>query len=388
MEKKYDYIIAGAGCAGLSLLMRMINDSFFASKKILVIDTAVKNTNDRTWCFWETESDIFEPIVYHQWKSLDFFSDHFSGTLSINPYNYKMIQGIDFYQFVINKAAAYKNVEWVNATINSIENSADESTANVVLQDGSIFVADKVFSSILFAPIKVESHQFYFQQHFKGWLIKTEKPCFDATKATFMDFRVSQQHGTTFMYMLPVANDKALVEYTLFTKQVLENSEYDFALKNYISNFLTIDEYTIEHEEFGIIPMTNASFSEQNGHIIYIGIAGGQAKASSGYAFKFIQKRTQAIIDSLKKGNSLTSYSLKTAKGHLYDSTLLRVLHEGKLQGDAIFASIFKNNKAANVLSFLDNESSLLTDLKIMNSVPASIFFPAAIAEFAAHFKN
>ena len=381
MEKKYDYIIAGAGCAGLSLLMRMINDSFFASKKILVIESAIKNTNDRTWCFWETEPGIFEPIVHHQWKKLDFFSNYFSGSLDINPYTYKMIQGIDFYQFVMNAAAAYKNVSWLNAQINSINNSSDLVNAQVLLEDGTVIVAEKVFNSILFAPIKVAQHQFYFQQHFKGWLIETTKPCFDVTKATFMDFRVGQEHGTTFMYVLPVAANKALIEYTLFTEQLLEKSAYDLALKNYIKDFLKIDDYTIEHEEFGIIPMTNAALPRQDRNIIYIGIAGGQAKASSGYAFKFIQKRTAGIIDALKNGASLSASSFNARKGYLYDSVLLRVLHERKLNGDLVFASIFKNIKAVDVLKFLDNESSLFADIRIMNSVPTGVFLPAAIKE-------
>jgi lycopene beta-cyclase len=60
---------------------------------------------------------------------------------------------------------------------------------------------------------------------------------------------------------------------------------------------------------------------------------------------------------------------------------LLRVLHERKLNGDLIFASIFKNVNAADVLTFLDNESSLFTDLRIMNSVPTGVFLPAAIKE-------
>lgn len=51
------------------------------------------------------------------------------------------------------------------------------------------------------------------------------------------------------------------------------------------------------------------------------------------------------------------------------------------MPGDEIFASIFKGNKASSVLAFLDNESSLLTDLKIMSSVPTKIFLPAALKE-------
>ena len=63
MQKSYDYIILGAGCAGLSLLMRMIGSNQFNDKKILLIDKEQKNKNDRTWCFWEKDKGLFDPVV-------------------------------------------------------------------------------------------------------------------------------------------------------------------------------------------------------------------------------------------------------------------------------------------------------------------------------------
>lgn len=384
MENNYDYIITGAGCAGLSLLMRMMDDPFFADKKIAVIESAKKNTNDRTWCFWEKEADIFESIVHHQWTALDFFSTNHSSQLTIAPYVYKMVRGIDFYQFVIEKANNYSNIHWINASVLSINNIPATNTVKVELSD-RIMYADKVFNSILFEPIKTTSKQFYFKQHFKGWMIKTHQPVFNPAKATFMDFRVSQANGTTFMYVLPTSPTQALIEYTLFTENLLAQDEYDKALKHYIAKYLHITEYEIEHEEYGIIPMTNTQFNSNEGSIIYIGIAGGQAKASSGYAFKFIQKRTANIVEALRLNKPIPSNkSFNNVKGLLYDSVLLHVLHHKKLAGDTIFADIFKNNKGADVLQFLDNESSILTDLKIMRSVPASIFLKAAIKELIA----
>jgi len=74
---KYDYIIAGSGCAGLSLLYRMLKDPQLCNKQILVIDKSQKNKNDRTWCFWEKGNGLFESIVMHQWKTLEFLSDDF-----------------------------------------------------------------------------------------------------------------------------------------------------------------------------------------------------------------------------------------------------------------------------------------------------------------------
>ena len=51
------------------------------------------------------------------------------------------------------------------------------------------------------------------------------------------------------------------------------------------------------------------------------------------------------------------------------------------MKGDQIFSQIFEKNPPDSVLRFLDNDSSFVEDLKIMNSVPTRIFFPAAIQE-------
>lgn len=108
------------------------------------------------------------------------------------------------------------------------------------------------------------------------------------------------------MYVLPTSTNTALIEYTLFTEELLQDELYNVALKKYIAEQLKIGDYEILHEEKGVIPMTTKHFPYAKGRNIYIGIAGGQAKASSGYAFKFIQKRTAALIQALKKGKELS----------------------------------------------------------------------------------
>jgi lycopene beta-cyclase len=382
LSKQYDYIIAGAGCAGMSLLMRMVVDPFFASKKILVVDADAKQQNDRTWCFWETKPDLFEPIVHHQWTKLDFYSNHYSSELSIDPYTYKMIKGIDFYNYVKTNALASPNIEWRKASIKKLVESSDHLIGGVELANGECIYAEYVFSSILFEPIKTKPSEYHFLQHFKGWEIKTATDCFDSTKAVFMDFRVGQEHGTTFMYVLPTSANTALIEYTLFTEQLLEDAAYNSALKKYITEQLRINDYEILHEEKGVIPMTTKHFPNAKGQHIFIGIAGGQAKASSGYAFKYIQKRTAGLIEAMKQGKHLAyGKGFQHTKGHLYDAVLLNVLHYRKMGGDAIFTDIFKGMNASKVLAFLDNESSLWTDLRIMNTVPTRIFLPAALHE-------
>ncbi len=379
--KEYNYIITGAGCAGLSLLMRMMEDPFFSEKKILVIDREFKNKNDRTWCFWEKEKGLFETIVHHQWQHVNFISNDFFRKLDLTPYRYKMIQGIDLYESVIHKAAQFSNIEFRHEEVLSIHTTS--SKAEVQLKTESV-TADYIFNSIIFEKDKSATSKniYLLLQHFKGWVIHTEEPSFDPSVATLMDFRTSQEQGTTFFYVMPTSANTALVEYTLFSETILNDDIYDASLKAYISEFLGIKNFSIQHTEFGIIPMTNQRFNLQDHRIVQLGVAGGQVKGSSGYAFQFIQKRTAAIVKGLRKGKTKFDLAgLSQKKGNLYDAVLLHVLHHKKMGGDEIFGSIFSKNKTEMVLRFLDNESNIFEDVKIMNSVPTKIFFPAALYE-------
>ncbi len=355
----------------------MMREPFFKNKKILVIDQAPKTTNDRTWCFWEKEAGIFESIVHHRWEKLNFFSNIYSDTLHIFPYQYKMIRGIDLYTFVKNESAKHSNIEWRYEKIQSIQTKDDKAT--VVLETATLS-CDYIFNSILFDNITITGGGLL--QHFKGWVIETKEPLFDPGTATFMDFRVSQQHGTVFFYVMPTSANAALVEYTLFTEGLLQDDAYDIALREYISSQLGIKEFTMTHEEFGVIPMSKRRFPLHHGRIIYMGVAGGQVKGSSGYAFQFIQKRTEQIIQSLMiHGNPFTRRSFNDKKFHLYDCVLLNVLRNRKMDCEEIFASIFQKNSAERVLQFLDNETNITEDLKIMRSVPINIFLPATLQE-------
>ena len=376
---KYDYIIAGSGCAGLSLLYRLLKTPLLQDKSILVIDQDHKKSNDRTWCFWEKSPGLFESIVHAKWNKLEFLSTEFKKELNLESYTYKMIQGIDFYNFVINYAKKFKNVSFVQETINSIDNIDKKA---VLKTTKNRYTANYIFNSTnLFNPKINEQNSLL--QHFKGWIIKTEKPVFNPEIGRLMDFRVSQENGATFMYVLPTSTTEALVEYTLFSPRVLDKEVYTLELKKYIKEELAIDNYTLIHEEFGVIPMSLAKF-EQNPklNVINIGTSGGYTKASSGYTFQFIQKNIIEIINNLVEGNNIIHpTSFKNKYYQWVDRTLLDVLLSNKLTGKDVFTQMFQKVPVERILAFLGNESSFLEDLLIFKSFPVKPFLTSGVKQ-------
>lgn len=380
---EYDYIITGGGCAGLSLAVRLQLSTPLRDKKILIVDRERKTRNDRTWCFWERVPDIFEPVVYRQWNRLFFHGEDFSKQLDISPYAYKMIRGIDFYNYCYQQLQGCTNVSFAYGELERIINHPSSVS---VMAGGQTYHAKYVFNSIHGLRLEkpdLQSQHHYLMQHFKGWFIRTETPFFNSGSATLMDFRVSQQHGTTFVYVLPFSDREALVEYTLFTQQLLPQDAYNAALHDYVTNWLKLPNYELVEEEFGIIPMTDYPFHSPEGRIVPLGTAGGQTKASSGYTFRYIQKHTAALVQQLEStGSPVLPVSFAKKRFALYDATLLRILAENRIEGHRIFTKLFRNGDPQRVLKFLDNETNFFEEVNVMWRLPQLPFARAAAQEF------
>lgn len=378
LSSSYDYIIAGAGCAGLSLAVHGALSGCFKDKKVLLIDKEAKNTNDRTWCFWEKEEGLFQPIVKKTWSQLQFHSSSFSTSLHIAPYQYKLIRGIDFYTYCRQLLQPYSNITFHTAGVDRIFSQKGETGIEA---EGKRISAQYLFNSILFEKPRLKKEEHWLLQHFKGWFIQTDQPFFDAAIGTLMDFRTDQQHGATFFYLLPFSGTEALVEYTLFSPHLLPEEAYDHALERYIKEKLRIESYHILEKEFGIIPMTNYPFPSTTNNIIHIGTAGGQTKGSSGYTFRFIQKHSAAIVQSLCQHGHPFAVEKASQRFRFYDTVLLEVLKSKRMEGAAVFTHLFKKNKPRQVLKFLDNETSLAEEVGLISTLPVLPFTRAAIKQ-------
>jgi lycopene beta-cyclase len=372
---KYDYIIIGAGLAGLLLADSLCKDAFFKNKSILLLDKDAKKTNNRTWCFWEQNNEQFNSILYKKWDNIRFTGKKINKTYSIKPYSYKMIRGIDFYNHYLEQINNYSNVTFLQEEVQGIiENTHDVK----IKTTKNSYVADKIFNSI-FDLKKAKNQKKYpvLQQHFIGWIVKTEQDIFDEKIATFMDFSIPQKGNTRFMYMLPLSKNEALIEYTLFSEELLDRKEYEDSIKAYLKENLSVDSYQIIEKEQGSIPMTCYDFSKHNTkNIMHIGTAGGFTKASTGYTFKNTARKIDLLVENLKDEKSFTKF-YKKDKFWFYDLLLLDILKSNNELGQSIFEALFKNRSPKLIFKFLDEETNLLEDVKFISALSPLPFLKA-----------
>jgi lycopene beta-cyclase len=374
VSKKYDYIILGSGLSGLLTAFRMANDTWFDDKSILIIDKEIKNKNDRTWCFWEEPNGEFDSILSKTWEKAYIGNQDFQQSFEMNPYLYKMIRSSDFYKLVFDRISSKSNFTFIKDDILSwktIGNSVEVNGKNQTYT--SNFLLNSFFDV---NPILKQKKYPYLKQHFIGWFIKTKESIFDDSEVKFMDFTIEQDGNTRFMYVLPTSKTEALFEYTLFSEDVLEKSEYEKAIQNYLQN-LGITDYEIVEKEAGNIPMTCFPFHKQNSErILFIGTAGGWTKASTGFTFFNSKKQSEKLVEFLKTNQNLTQFNQKN-RYWFYDLILLEVLHQNNELGADLFGRLFQKNSIQNIFKFLNEEGTIFSDLKVMLTLPKWLFIKA-----------
>lgn len=369
----YNYIFTGTGLAALLTVNELIYSGKIQDKSILLIDANPKKTNDRTWCFWD-DSNLFETIISKKWKTTLFANENFRKQLNIEPYHYKMIQGLDLYNFIFKEISKHKNIHFLQEKVIDF---SDLGNHCLVKTEETSFTCNQVFNSI-FNRNLVTSQKKYplLQQHFVGWFIKSKEPAFDENAATFMDFSVKQKGNTRFMYVLPTSKNEALIEYTLFSKDLLFIEEYETEIELYIKS-LGITEYEIIEKEQGNIPMTSYPFWKNNTKsIIHIGSAGGWTKASTGFTFKNATKKSKELVSFLNSESDFTKFYKKN-KFWFYDLLFIDVLYKDNSIGLELFSGLFKDKKSGLILKFLDEETSLFEDLKVILKCPKIPFIEA-----------
>ncbi|WP_223198077.1 lycopene cyclase family protein [Maribacter arenosus] len=384
-KSPYDYILIGAGAAGFMLADALGQDSYFNDKKILLLDKDPKNTNDRTWCFWEEGKGRFDGIVHKAWNDIYFGGQGFSEQFKISPYAYKLIRGLDFYRHYLQKVSTHTNIEFLQEEVLNV--SENEGSVLVTTTEET-YIGNQVFSSVFdFKTLKNQHKYPVLQQHFLGWVVKTKHPVFNADRPIFMDFSVEQKNNTRFMYVLPFSDTKALLEYTLFSEHLLPEASYEKAIKDYLNQKYGCVEYEILEKEKGSIPMTCYDFQVHNTkRIHYIGSAGGWTKPSTGYTFYNTSKKISDLITLIKENKSFASLRTKW-RFRFYDLLLLDILYSDNGKGQYIFETLFKNRPPQLIFKFLDEETNLWEDLRIISGCPKKEFIKSLIRRLLPFFK-
>lgn len=355
-----DVVVIGGGAAGLSLAHRLTE---YAAAAVTVVEPpdGPLRPPERTWCYWDSGVDGLEEAVSASWSVLRLHgADRRPVNVGPAPFTYRMVRSTDFERLVHDRLARSHGGRLLRATVESVHGVPAGAEVRCTLPGGRSLAlrARRVFDS---RPLPVlPPARTRLLQHFRGWFVRTDTDRFDPSVADLMDFRVPQPaHGLAFGYVLPVAPDRALVEYTEFSGAALTTEAYESALGHYCRDVLGLGALTVERAEQGVIPMTDARFPRRAGPAHFrVGTAGGATRAATGYTFAAVQRQSRAIAAALRDGRT-TVPPPHGRRASAMDAVLLRALDTGRIDGPRFFTDLFRRIPAERLLRFLDGATSL-----------------------------
>jgi len=373
----FEYIILGAGCAGLSLCCYLLEQG--VTDPILILDQKERFEDDRTWCFWDVEPTPFSHLAIKRWNSWSIHAQNRHVVQTSERYPYLCLTAQDFYCHALETIAAHPNVTLRLGEAAAGYKELPEET--VVATERRAYKARFVFDgrglppgSPLFEEARRDSA--WVPQRFVGLRIRTARPVFDPEVCKLMDFSVGQGRGLRFVYVLPFGAREALVENVYLSETNLPLAEHRMEIFAYLESVygLRPDEYVIDGEERGYIPMTDYKFPRRVGERAYsIGMLGGGSRPSTGYTFVRIQRYCRALAAALVHGEEPPNRTDSRRFGVL-DAIFLRFMLRHPERCPEVYARMFAGVPPESLVRFLTEKSTPADELRLIQALPKTPF--------------
>ena len=367
MTPPFEIIIIGGGCAGLSLAMRLSGP--VEKKSVLIVEARTEYANDRTWCFWGTDSAQLRHLVTQRWHSVSLQTKDRKVKVDCRTAPYEMIAAETFYATALRDIARNPRMElaagvalasepWKDGDLWRIETSAGQHAGRFLIDTRP--------------QLPVHAGEAVLWQSFLGQEIECEGPAFDPTSASLMNFLPIENGRIPFIYVLPFSPQRALVEFTVFSPAPLAPGELSRDLDLAIAAQIGAAEYSVVRTEHGILPMglTNPAPTAQASSV-RVGVTAGGARPSSGFAFQRIQRWARACALALSSGRGPVAHPPDSWSLRAMDNLFLRVLRARPEISPDLYLSLFGIKNPHRLIRFMSDQGTLADCASVALSLPA-----------------
>lgn len=384
--KQADILILGAGCAGTSLAHYL--EDFGGGDHVVLLDGRTKFDLEQRWCSWAKLPPSLALLVQKSWRKWTVGDENSSVTRTSDEFSYRQIYAPQFFEHFHSRWRTSETPIELN-TGEKIERIEEKTGFVEVTTNRETWRANLIFDARHQGSANLEnikkSNKVYLHQTFLGWKIEFPRAVFDAQTMTLMDFRTAQTGGVNFIYVLPYSDREALVESTSFSQNPPVWANHLQAVIKYIAENFG-DDYEIKGEESGELPMTTANLPTKTSERIYsIGVAGGNARPSSGYAFHRIQRQTSEIARAIVEKQTIPR-TVAPRRYNFLDAVFLETIVRNPQSAKDLFMRMFAAVEPDSLIRFLLDESSYSDDLTVISSLPKMRFGVASLQSLSRKF--
>lgn len=370
-------VVCGAGLAGLALAAELLDGG--ERREVVLVDRRRGWSRDRTWCAWDVGDPLPAAVADARWTSWEVRARGRRVRATARRHLYLHVRGDLLYEALLERLG--DQVTWRLGE--AVQDLRDDGAAAVV----------RTASGALRASVAVDAMggggpllrgrppgEVELRQRFLGWEVRTERPVFDPGTAVLMDFdAVPAAPGEArFLYVLPFAPDRALVEDTVIGRGPHAAARARATLDGWLAR-RGAGAYEVLHEERGAIAMTTWPFpAVRSPRLVAAGAAAGGVRPSSGYGLVRTLRHARALARALAGGGSLPTRA-GGARAAALDRVFLRALDPdpGAFAG---WAAAMAAGVPADVFArFMADASSPADELRVIAALPPAPFAGALL---------
>lgn len=359
---------------------------------MVVVDPRTSFARDRTWCFWNVRPQPYADAVTHRWSRWRVAGpDGATVERASRRYSYHHVPSDAFYAAALARIAAAPHVELrLGERVDAVEDATDGvrvHTTRGTLRAGRVFdsrPAGQPGTGQHASPAHASSrYPPRLAQSFVGAVVRTAAPDFDRDAVTLMDFTAEWDgEGFAFGYVLPYSRQDALVELAVIAPEPPPATALDAAFARYAARLAGGAGYAVRSRERGVIAMDAARPARRpSPRVTRIGVAGGMAKPSTGYAFLAIQQDALALARALGRGTPPEA-GAREARGPVarwLDHVFLRRLRADPAAAPALFTRLFAAAEPDALVRFLSDAASPADVARIVAALPTLPFVAEAV---------
>ena len=275
---RFDLVLVGGGLQNSLILLATLHRR--PNSRILLVERDARLGGNHTWSFHTAVVEpgdwpFIDPLVERRWpRHRVAFPDHERELAQ----EYASILSDRLDEVVRTRIAAHKQCELVTGV------SADEIGAHDVgLSDGRRVAAELVVDAR--GPDRYAAVGAAGYQKFVGLELRLAAPS-PVEDPILMDATVPQTDGFRFFYVLPLSDQRVLVEDTYYSdsprldRESLRDEVFGYARR------LGLEWAGVEREEAGVLPIPIQQTCEQSTESpLVAGYQGGWFHATTGYSF-------------------------------------------------------------------------------------------------------
>jgi lycopene beta-cyclase len=376
---EFDAVIAGGGLSGLSLAAHLAARGW-RDRRVLVVDDGDAHPSAVAWGYWSDRPGLLDGAASRSYEWMRVHAASVAMDLPLSPYRYHVVRRDDLSRLVHHILARCPRFEIRSGRVEDVRDGSDAAETTV---DGRVLRSHWAFDSVTRRPGTVPVDA---RLAFTGWEIACDRSTFDPAVPVLFDFRTSQAGGSSFVYVLPTDSHRALVELTQFVpRRATPASAVDrrTGLAAYLRDVVRCEGYRVLRTESAVVPLRCRPDGRRGERVLTIGARGGLIKASTGYAYQRIQRDSAAIAHSLVRHGHPFAVPRSRRRHRLLDAVLLEVLDRDPVRLEQVFAELFAGNPVQRLLRFLDEDTRVRDELRLIASLPRAPFLRAAAAVLA-----